>query len=49
MEDALKGLTEGRIVHYVMPNGAHRPAIVVNTVAGGPHRHVALARKGVRA
>lgn len=22
------GLTEGRIVHYVMPNGEHRPAIV---------------------
>ena len=37
MEDALKGLTEGRIVHYVMPNGAHRPAIVVNVVsAWGP-------------
>jgi len=25
----LAGLTEGRIVHYVMPNGEHRPAIVV--------------------
>lgn len=23
------GLTEGRIVHYVMPDGEHRPAIVV--------------------
>lgn len=27
----MDGLTEGRIVHYVMPNGEHRPAIVVNT------------------
>jgi hypothetical protein len=25
----MDGLTEGRIVHYVMPNGEHRPAIVV--------------------
>lgn len=25
----MDGLTEGRIVHYVLPNGAHRPAIVV--------------------
>lgn len=25
----MDGLTEGRIVHYVMPNGNHRPAIVV--------------------
>lgn len=25
----MKGLTEGRIVHFVMPNGEHRPAIVV--------------------
>ena len=25
----MDGLTEGRIVHYVMPNGQHRPAIVV--------------------
>jgi hypothetical protein len=25
----MEGLTEGRIVHYVMPNGEHRPAIVV--------------------
>jgi len=25
----MKELTEGRIVHYVMPNGEHRPAIVV--------------------
>jgi hypothetical protein len=22
-------LTEGRVVHYVLPNGEHRPAIVV--------------------
>lgn len=25
----MEGLTEGRIVHYVLPNGEHRPAIVV--------------------
>ena len=25
----MEGLTEGRIVHYVMPSGEHRPAIVV--------------------
>lgn len=26
----MEGLTEGRIVHFVMPNGDHRPAVVVN-------------------
>lgn len=25
----MEGLTVGRIVHYVMPNSEHRPAIVV--------------------
>jgi hypothetical protein len=25
----MDGLTEGRIVHFVMPDGQHRPAIVV--------------------
>ncbi len=25
----LKGLIEGRIVHFVLPGGEHRPAIVV--------------------
>jgi hypothetical protein len=25
----MQGLTEGRIVHYVMPDNQHRPAIVV--------------------
>lgn len=25
----MEGLTEGRIVHYVLSNGQHRPAIVV--------------------
>ncbi len=25
----MDGLTEGRIVHYVMPDGVHRPAMVV--------------------
>lgn len=28
----MDGLTEGRIVHYVMIDGAHRPAIIVNVV-----------------
>jgi len=27
--EVLKGFTEGRIVHYVMPSGEHRPAIIV--------------------
>jgi hypothetical protein len=26
----VEGLTEGRIVHFVLDNGEHRPAIVVN-------------------
>ena len=26
----MDGLTTGRIVHYVMPNGTHRPAIITN-------------------
>lgn len=25
----MEGLTEGRIVHYVLPNRQHRPAIIV--------------------
>ena len=25
----MQGLTEGRIVHFVMPDGEHRPAIIV--------------------
>lgn len=25
----MDGLTEGRMVHFVMPDGEHRPAIVV--------------------
>lgn len=25
----MQGLTEGRIVHFVMPDGKHRPAIIV--------------------
>jgi hypothetical protein len=28
------GLTEGRIVHFVMPDGQHRAAIVVNAFQG---------------
>lgn len=27
----MDGFTEGRIVHFVLPNGQHRPAIIVNT------------------
>jgi hypothetical protein len=30
----MDGLFEGRIVHYVMPNGDHRPAIVVRVWRG---------------
>lgn len=26
----MPGLTEGRIVHFVLPNGKHRPAIIVH-------------------
>ena len=26
----MNGLIEGRIVHYVLPDGKHRPALVVN-------------------
>jgi hypothetical protein len=25
----MKGLTEGRMVHYVLSNGEHRPAVIV--------------------
>jgi hypothetical protein len=25
----MEGLTEGRVVHFVMPDGTHRPAIIV--------------------
>lgn len=30
----MDGLTEGCIVHYVMENGEHRPAIIVNNWDG---------------
>lgn len=30
----MEGLTPGRIVHYVMENGEHRPAIVVRVWDG---------------
>lgn len=30
----MEGLTEGRIVHYVLENGQHRPAIVVRKWGG---------------
>ncbi len=26
---SIPGLTEGRMVHYVLPNGTHRPAVIV--------------------
>lgn len=29
-KQVMEGLTEGRIVHYIMPGGKHRPAIIVN-------------------
>ena len=37
----MEGLTEGRIVHYVLPNGQHRPAIIVKLWApnGGSFPH----------
>ena len=31
----IAGLTEGRIVHIVLPNGQHRPAIIVNVLDHG--------------
>jgi len=27
----MEGVTEGRIVHFVLKNGEHRPAIIVNS------------------
>jgi hypothetical protein len=34
----MKDLVEGRIVHYVLPNGEHRPGIVVRVWPGEfPH------------
>lgn len=41
----MDGLTEGRIVHFVMPNGKHRPAIIVEAwrnVHGPPDHRVNL-------
>lgn len=32
----MEGLIEGRIVHYVMPDGQHRPGIIVR-VWDSPH------------
>lgn len=32
----MKDLTEGSIVHYVLPNGEHRPAIVVRDWSNKP-------------
>lgn len=29
MNEPIDGLTEGRIVHYVLANGEHRPAVIV--------------------
>lgn len=31
----MDGITEGRIVHYVLPNGEHRAAMIVNGWHGG--------------
>lgn len=30
----MEGLIEGRIVHFVLPNGEHRPAVVVRAWRG---------------
>lgn len=30
----MKGVTEGRIVHFVLPGGEHRPAMIVNAWKG---------------
>ena len=40
----MDGLTEGRIVHYVIKEGVHRPAIVVNVwnVSGGCEGYINL-------
>lgn len=40
----MEGLTEGRIVHYVMPDGEHRPAVVVKVwnLSGTPEGYVNL-------
>lgn len=31
----MEGVTEGRIVHYVLSNGDHRAAIIARVFAGG--------------
>lgn len=31
----MDGLIEGRMVHYVMPNGEHRPAVVTRVWSEG--------------
>lgn len=31
----MKGFTEGRIVHFVLPDGEHRPAIIVRAWPDG--------------
>lgn len=40
----MKGLTEGRMVHFVTPSGTHRPAIIVRVwdVSGGCEGYVNL-------
>ena len=43
----MEGLTEGRIVHYIMSDGRHRPAIVVNVmdkVSGSVELQVFLSK-----
>ena len=49
--DPMAGLIEGRIVHFVMPDGQHRPAIVVRVwyvaVSDGPEPIKAPPENGV--
>lgn len=37
----MEGLIEGRIVHYVMPDGQHRPAVVVRVWNSPGHEGLA--------
>ncbi len=31
----MQGVIEGRVVHFVLPDGSHRPALIVNAWKGG--------------
>ncbi len=44
----MEGLTEGRIVHYVLSNGQHRAAIVVRVFEPyGKEAYLALDRESI--